>query len=55
MLTMADDWAFSVNGLAQALGISRPTLIKYIKELQAAGYIEIKEDRNKAGQITGKA
>ena len=55
MLTMADDWSFSVNGLAQALGMSRPTLIKYVKELQAAGYIEINEDRNKAGQITGKA
>lgn len=55
MLTMADDWVFSVNGLAQALGISRPTLIKYVKELQAAGYVEIGDSRSNGGQFTGKA
>lgn len=55
MLSMSDDWAFNVNGLTKALNISRPTLVKYLKELQAAGYVEIKKEQNARGQFTGKS
>lgn len=53
MLSMSDSWAFSVSGLAQALKISRPTVIRYIKELQAAGYVSIEKEQNKLGQFSG--
>lgn len=55
MLTMSDDWAFSINGLATALKLNKETVVKYIKELQAAGYVEIGDNRSKAGKFTGKA
>ena len=55
MLSMSDGWGFSVSGLAQALKISRPTVIKYIKELQAAGYVSIKKERNTRGQLAGQS
>lgn len=55
MLTMADDWAFSVKGLAAALNLNKETVVKYIKELQAAGYVEIGDSRSKGGQFAGKA
>jgi len=54
MLTMSDDWAFSVNGLASALKLNHETVVKYLKELQAAGYLEIGKERNEAGKFTGK-
>ena len=55
MLSMSDDWAFNVNGLTKALNISRPTLVRYLKELQAAGYLEIRKEQNARGQFTGKS
>lgn len=55
MLSMTDSWGFSVSGLAQALKISRPTVIRYIKELQAAGYVSIEKEQNKLGQFSGKS
>lgn len=53
MLSMSDDWAFNLSGLTKALNISRPTLVKYLKELQNAGYIDIKREQNQRGQFAG--
>ena len=55
MLSMSDGWGFSVSGLVQALKISRPTLIRYLKELQDAGYVSITKEQNKLGQFSGKS
>lgn len=55
MLSMSDDWAFSVAQLAKALKLSRPTIIALIKELESAGYINIKRQQNKRGQFSGSA
>ena len=40
MLSMSDDWNFSVNGLAYMLGWPERTVAKHVTELKRAGYIE---------------
>lgn len=55
MLTMQDDWQFSVEGLAAQTGTGRHTIMRILKELQSAGYLSIKKETNERGQFTGKA
>ena len=40
MLSMSDDWAFSVSGIAYILGWPERKVSKYVTELKRAGYIE---------------
>ena len=53
MLTMSDAWQFNVNALAQSLNVNRCTIIKYINELSAAGYVEIERTHNSGGHFSG--
>ena len=53
ILSMADDWQFSINGLAKQLGIGRNQVVNLTKELQAAGYISIKRETAKGGKFSG--
>lgn len=55
LLSMSDDWQFSVNGLAKQLGIGRNKIIGLVKELQAAGYISIKKETRQGGKFSGAA
>lgn len=55
LLSMSDDWQFSVNGLAKQLGIGRNKIIGLVKELQAAGYISIKKETKQSGKFSGAA
>lgn len=51
MLAQSDAWQFSINALAKSQGISRGTMIKLVKELEAAGHIEIKSRKNDRGHF----
>lgn len=55
LLSMSDDWQFSVNGLAKQLGIGRNKIISLVKELQAAGYISIEKETSQGGKFSGAA
>ena len=55
LLSMSDDWQFSVNGLAKQLGIGRNKIISLVKELQAAGYISIEKETRQSGKFSGAA
>lgn len=52
MLSMSDEWEFSIEGLAFRFGVSKNTLSRCFKELKARGYLEIKRPKTKAGQFT---
>ena len=53
MLSMSDDWVFSVAQLAKSQKLSRPKIIALVKELENAGYITIENKRGKLGQFSG--
>lgn len=55
VLSMSDDWQFSVNGLAKQLGVGRNKIIALIKELQTAGYISIEKETRQGGKFSGAA
>lgn len=55
ILSMSDDWQFSVNGLAKQLGVGRNKIIALIKELQTAGYISIEKETRQGGKFSGAA
>lgn len=55
LLSMSDDWQFSVNGLAKQLGIGRNKVINLVKELQGAGYISIEKEPRQSGKFSGAA
>lgn len=52
MLSLSDEWEFSIEGLAFRFGVSKNTLSRCFKELKARGYLEIKRPKTKAGQFT---
>lgn len=53
MLTMTEDWQFSLEGLAAQTGIGRGKALRLIKELKSAGYLSIKKELNARGQFSG--
>ena len=55
MLTCSDDWNFSVAGLASVLNLSTGTVSARLKELQKAGYLQIRREKNNDGVITSCA
>ena len=54
MLSMADDWSFSVKGLMSQTNLKRSVVLKLISELKDAGYISIKQETGKGGIFTAK-
>lgn len=41
VLSLPDDWEFSVRGIAALLGVNKDTVTKYLRELEAYGYLKI--------------
>ena len=52
MLSLNEEWEFSVEGLISRFGIGRKTLLRCIKELKARGYLEIYQVKNKGGKFS---
>lgn len=46
-----DDWRANVTHLAKAHGVGRKTIRKYLTELQAAGYIEVSQEKAPSGKF----
>lgn len=51
MLSMSDEWEFSIDGLAYQFNASRKTVARLVKELREKGYISIQFSKNKGGQF----
>ena len=51
MLSMSDDWHFSVKGLAYTFGVTERVIKYRIKELRKFGYIELTKVQNKSGHF----
>lgn len=51
IMTLSDDWDFSVNGIVRICRESKHTVYKIIAELESFGYIRRKQER-KGGKIT---
>ena len=48
LLTMSDNWDFTVRGIASQVGVSERVVMRLVKELKAAGYIkQIKQQDGK--------
>lgn len=52
MLSMADDWKFSVYGLMTSLGLPKCKVLKLVTELKKAGYIYQRRPKNEGGKFT---
>lgn len=52
MLSLSEEWEFSIEGLITRFGIGRSALLRNIKELKARGYLEINQVKNKDGKFT---
>lgn len=52
MLSLNEEWEFSIEGLITRFGIGRKTLLRNIKELKARGYLEINQAKNEAGKFS---
>lgn len=52
MLSLNEEWEFSIEGLISRFGIGRKPLLRCIKELKARGYLEINQAKNKAGKFS---
>lgn len=54
MLSLNEEWEFSIEGLITRFGIGRKTLLRNIKELKARGYLEINQAKNEAGKFSAR-
>ena len=52
MLALNDEWLFSIEGLTRHLNIGRTKLLRCMKELEDAGYLEIFRVKDKNGKFT---
>ena len=52
MLSMSDDWNFSINGLVSQTGSNRKMILRLVKELKAAGYLVQTRQHGKGGIYT---
>ena len=43
MLSLPDDWDYSIRGLSAKTGLSKDTIAKMMSELEAAGYLQRRE------------
>lgn len=53
ILSLPDDWNFSIKGLASQTGMSERKVMELVKELKKHGYIVQKSRRNDRGKIEG--
>jgi len=54
MLSMSDEWSFSVKTLASYFDLSVSAIVSRIGELKKAGYIKTRQLTDKQGRFTGK-
>ena len=52
MLSMSDEWNFSINGLVSQTGSNRKMILRLVKELKAAGYLVQTRQHGKGGIYT---
>lgn len=52
LLSLPDDWSFSVKGLVKQTGATEYTVKRVLKELQAEGYIVLTRHTDKNGKVT---
>ena len=55
VLSLPDDWDFSVNGMAKFVGANKETVLRYLRELAEHGYVSITESRDKVGRYARKS
>lgn len=51
MLSLPDNWDYSVRGMAAMLKVSKDTMGKYIKELESAGYLKRRQGCTQGGRF----
>lgn len=49
MLSLPDDWDYSIRGLAKKTGLAKETISKMLAELEQAGYLKRKPQRHDEG------
>lgn len=54
VLSLPDDWDFSVNGMARLVGENKDTVLRYIRELEELGYVRI-ESKDEIGRYARKS
>lgn len=54
VLSLPDDWDFSVNGMARLVGVNKDTALRYIRELEELGYVRI-ESKDEIGRYARKS
>lgn len=52
LLSLPDDWGFSVRGLVKQTGVSKSVILRLMNELQAEGYIKLKRNKDSMGKFT---
>lgn len=52
LLSLPDDWSFSLGGLIKRTGSSRSVILRMLQELQAAGYVVINRHKDSSGRFT---
>jgi DNA-binding transcriptional MocR family regulator len=55
MLSMSDEWTFSIKSLANQFGVETSTIQARITELKEKGYIQTKRQREKGGRFSSCA
>ena len=55
MLSLPDDWDYSIRGMAAKLEVSKDTMAKMLKELEEAGYLRRKTQEHAASGQFGRA
>ena len=52
LLSLPDDWSFSIKGLVKQTGATEYTVKRLLKELQSEGYIVLTRHTDKNGKVT---
>ena len=52
LLSLPDDWSFSIKGLVKQTGATEHTIKRLVKELQIEGYVVLTRHTNARGKVT---
>ena len=55
LLSLPNDWSFTVRGLVKQTGTSKSTILRLMNELKAAGYIKLEKHKDKDGRFTSSS
>ena len=55
LLSLPDDWKFTVRGLVKQTGTSKSVILRLMNELQAEGYIRLTKNKDEAGRFTASS